>query len=388
MKTTPLTPVLAAEGAEFGVVNGWERVAYIKPSPDFHETHGFRFNETFDVVASEVRAVQTGVGLTEVNGFNRFEITGPGAQGWLDRMFCGRIARKPGKVGLGYLLNHHGNVKGEATLANLDADTIWYGSAAASEYHDMDWLSAHLPKDGSVTIRSLTNDYTILVLAGPKSRDVLSAAARGDWSAQAFPWLSVRRAFVGIAPAVVMSVSFSGELAYEIHVPNAQLYAAYLALRRAGQAFGLRLFGSYAVESMRLEKGYRHWKSDLVTEFNPFESGLARFVKMDKPDFIGKAALERMVAAGHRRAFVSLVVDATHATPHGGDAIRAEGRVIGSVTSVAWGHRVGKNIAMGFVEPAFAAEGTRMTVDVIGVPTLATVVPECLYDPENRRTRA
>jgi dimethylglycine dehydrogenase len=186
----------------------------------------------------------------------------------------------------------------------------------------------------------------------------------------------------------VMSVSFSGELAYEIHVPNAQLYAAYLALRKAGEAHGLRLFGSYAVESMRLEKGYRHWKADLVTEFNPFESGLSRFVKMDKPAFIGKAALEKMVAAGPRRAFVSMIIDAAHATAHGGDSILAAGRVVGSVTSVAWGHRVGKNIALGFVEPAFAAEGTRLMVEVIGQPTPATVVPECLYDPENLRVRA
>ncbi len=388
IKTTPLTPILAAEGAEFGVVNGWERVAYIKPAADFHETHSFRFNETFDVVAGEVQAVAGGVGLTEVNGFNRIEITGPGARDWLDTMLCGRIPRKAGKVGLGYLLNHHGMVKAEATLANLDADTTWYGSAAASEYHDMDWLTAHLPKDGSVQLRSLTNDWTILVLAGPKAREVLSAASRGDWSAAAFPWLSVRRAFVGIAPAVVMSVSFSGELAYEIHVPNAQLYAAWLALRKAGEAHGLRLFGSHAVESMRLEKGYRHWKADLVTEFTPFESGLDRFVTMAKPGFVGKAALERMQAQGPRRAFVSLVLDCSHAPAHGGASITAEGRVVGTVTSAGWGHRVGRNIAMGFVEPDVAEIGTRLEVEVIGEAVPAEVVDECLYDPKNTRVRA
>jgi dimethylglycine dehydrogenase len=125
-----------------------------------------------------------------------------------------------------------------------------------------------------------------------------------------------------------------------------------------------------------------------VTEFTPFESSLGRFVKMDKPHFIGKAALEKMIAEGPRRAFVSMVLDATHATAHGGDAILCDGRVVGSVTSVGWGHRVGKNIAMGFVEPAFAAEGTALMVEVIGVPTPATVVPECLYDPENLRVRA
>ena len=384
MKTTPLTPVLAVEGAAFGVVNGWERVAYIKPSADFHETHSFRFNETFDVVADEVRAVQTGVGLTEVNGFNRFEITGPGARDWLDTMCCGRLPRQTGKVGLGYLLNHDGNIKSEATFANLDDNTVWYGSAAAAEFHDMDWLNQHLPGDGSVSITSRTNDHSILVLAGPKSRIVLSAASRGDWSATAFPWLSVRRAFVGIAPAVVMSVSFSGELAFEIHVPNAQLYAAYLALRKAGEAHGLRLFGSYAVESMRLEKGYRHWKSDLVTEFTPEESGLGRFVKMEKPTFIGKAALEK---AAPRKVFVSMVLDCTHAPAHGGDSIIADGRVVGTVTSAGWGHRTGKNIAMGFIDPAFGTIGRQLQVEVIGVPVPALIVPDCLYDPAGNNLR-
>ena len=387
-KTTPLTPVLAAEGAEFGVVNGWERVAYIKPGPDFTETHSFRFNETFDVVGAEVAAVQSAVGLAEVNGFNRYELTGPGIHDWFDRLACGRVTRKPGKVGLTYLLNHQGNIKAEATIANLADGRVWYGSAAAAEYHDMDWLCAHLPGDGSVQIRPLTNDHTILVLAGPQSRDVLSAVSRGDWSRAAFPWLSVREAFIGIAPAVVMSVSFSGELAYEIHVPNAQLYAAYLALRQAGEAHGMRLFGSHAVESMRLEKGYRHWKADLITEFDPLESALERFVMLDKPDFIGKAALMARQAQGPRRRFVSLVLDCAHAPAHGGDSILGPDKAcIGTVTSGAWGHRTGQNIAMGFVDPAFAVPGTGLLVEVIGQPIAATVVSPDLYDPDNSRVR-
>ncbi|MDI3338158.1 FAD-dependent oxidoreductase [Defluviimonas aestuarii] len=388
MKTTPLTPILAAEGAEFGTVNGWERMAYIKPSADFHETHSFRFTEAFDVVAKEVKALQSGVGLTEVSGFNRIEITGADAQGWLDTMFCGKVMKKPGRVGLGYLLNHHGCVKGEATIAHLDADTIWYGSAAASEWHDMDWLRMHLPEGKDIRLRWLTNDYTILILAGPKSRDVLAAASRGDWSAAAFPWLSVRRAFVGIAPAVVMAVSYSGELAYEIHVPNASLYSAWLALRKAGEAHGLTLFGSQAVESMRLEKGYLHWKADLITEFDPFETGLHRFVDLSKPDFIGKAALIRRKAEGPRRRLVSLVLDCTHAPAHGGDSVVASGRVVGTVTSAGWGHRVGRNIAYAFVEPDFAADGTVLTVEVIGDPVTAVIVDAALYDPQNNNVRA
>ncbi len=385
VKTTPLTPVLAAEGAEFGVVNGWERVAYFKPRPDFHETHGFTFNESFAVVAQEVRAVQSGVGLTEVNGFNRFEITGPGARDWLDRMFCTRMTHRPGRLGLGYLLNHQGRIKSEATLAQLDRETIWYGSAAASEIHDMDWLCAHKPQGGSVSIRSLTNDMTILVLAGPKARAVLSGAARGDWSAAAFPWLSVRRATVGTAPAVVMSVSFSGELAYEIHVANAQLHSAYLALRAAGRAHGLTLFGAHAVDSMRLEKAYRHWKADLVTEFTPFESGLARFVDMTKPDFIGKVAL---TAAQPAKAFVTLELACSHAPATPGDSILVSGRVVGTVTSAGWGHRTGKNIAMGFVDRARAEDTSALQVEVIGRPVAARIAAEAFYDPQNRLPRS
>ncbi len=389
MKTTPLTPLLAAEGGEFALVDGWERLDYVKPHATFKETHGFRFNDCFDVIAAEVAAVHNGVGLTEVNGFNRLEITGPGAREWLDTIICGAVPKRVGKVGLGYLLNEHGNIKGEATLANLDENTVWYGSAAASERHDKDWLNKHLPADGSVSLRSLTQTWTTLVLAGPKSRDVLSSLCRGDWSRDAFPWLSVKRAYVGVAPAVIWSVSFSGELAYEIHVPTSQLQGAWSALRMAGQPHGLRLFGARAVDSMRIEKGFRHWKADLVTEFDPYESALDRFVKEDKPHFIGKEALAgRHAEQGLRRKFVTLAIDCDHAPAHSGDSIvNAEGRVVGSVTSADWGHRVAKNLAMGFVEPAYADVGMSLGVEVIGEAQPAVVLAGCVFDSEHERMR-
>jgi dimethylglycine dehydrogenase len=392
-KTTPLTPVLAAEGAEFTVVNGWERVDYIKPAPDFHPSLSFHFDETFGVVGSEVANVRDNVGLCEVNGFNRLEITGKDVHAFLDRMFCGRVPRRAGRIGLGYLLNHHGMVKGEATIANLPAsdrgpERIWYGSAAASEFHDMDWLAQHLRDDEDVQIRSLTNDQTILVLAGPNARALLSACSRGDWSKEAFPWLSVRECFVGIAPATVMGVSFSGELAYEIHVPNASLYAAWLALRKTGEAFGLKLFGARAVESMRMEKGFLHWKADIITEYDPFETGLERFVKLDKPDFIGREALLKRHAEGPRRKLVTLQLDATHAPAHPGASVMDEDEVVGTVTSGAWGHRTGLNLAYAIVSPALSAAGSATTVDVLGDLVSATVIPASLYDPDFARMRA
>ncbi len=392
-KTTPLTPILAAEGAEFTVVNGWERVEYIKPTADFHPTLTFDFDETFDVVAGEVAAVQNAVGLCEVNGFNRIEITGADRHAFLDRLICGTVAKRSGRVGLGYLLNHHGMVKAEATVANLPAsdrgpDRVWYGSAAASEFHDMDWLKQHLDPSEDVTLRSLTNDYTILVLAGPKARDVLSACARGDWSADGFPWLSVRECFIGFAPATVMSVSFSGELAYEVHVPNASLYAAYKALTDVGQAHGLKLFGVRAVESMRLEKGFLHWKADLLTEFDPFETGLGRFVKLSKGDFIGKAALVSRQAEDTRRKLVSLKVETSKAPAHGGASLMVGDSVVGTITSGDWGHRVGMNLAYAFVEPAYSELGTELKVDMCGDLIKAKVIDPCPYDPSFERMKS
>ena len=391
-KTTPLTPVLAAEGAAFTVVNGWERMEYIKPSPNFHPSLSFNFDEAFSVVEDEVRAVQTGVGLTEVNGFNRIEITGTDRHAFLDRMFCGRVRQEQGRVGLGYLLNHHGMVKAEATIANIPAsdrgpDRIWYGSAAASELHDMDWLSQHLREDEDVQLQSLTNDQTILVLAGPKSRAVLSEVARGDWSREAFPWLSVRESFIGIAPATVMAVSFSGELAYEIHVLNASLYAAYLALREAGEAHGLRLFGARAIESMRMEKGFLHWKADLITEFDPFETGLDRFVSLQKPEFIGKDALRTRQAEGARRRLVTMRVDATHAPAPPGASLMNGNEVVGTITSGDWGHRTGLNLAYGFVAHELSDIGCRLELDLCGDLVPVEIIPASPYDPAFEKVR-
>lgn len=391
-KTTPLTPVLAAEGAEFTVVNGWERVDYIKPSPDFHPSFSFDFDEAFEVVASEVKIVSTQVGMAEVNGFNRIEITGKDRHGFLDRIMCGTVAKREGRVGLGYLLNHHGCVKAEATVANLPASDrgpirVWYGSAAASEYHDMDWLRAHLDPREDVQLRSLTNDYTILVLAGPNARAVLSECARGDWSRAAFPWLSVRECFVGFAPAVVMGVSFSGELAYEIHVPNASLYAAYLALREAGKAHGLQLFGARAIDSMRMEKGFLHWKAELITEFDPFETGLSRFVKLDKQDFIGKEALLKRQAAGPQSKLVTLKIDTTRAPAHPGASLMQGNTAVGTITSGDYGHRVEMNLAYAFVKPDFAAVGSSLQLDLCGERIVAHVIEPSPFDPKFERMR-
>lgn len=392
-KTTPLTPLMDSENAAFTVINGWERVEYIKPSKDFQPSLSFHFDETFEIVAKEVKNIQNNVGLTEVNGFNRFEISGPDADTFIDRMFCGNITHKPSRIGLGYLLNDFGMIKSEATISNIPSsdrgpNRIWYGSAAASEFHDMDWLKQHLKDDEEVTIKSLTNDQTILLLAGPKARDVLSRCSREDWSKEAFPWLSVRECFIGFSPATVMSVSFSGELAYEVHIPNSFLYAAYLTISNAGKGFGMKLFGSRAVESMRMEKGFLAWKSDLLTEFDPYETGLDRFVNLNKDNFIGKKALQNRFKDGMKQKLVCLKIDSKNSPAYGGASLIEDDKVIGTITSGEWGHRVNLNLAYAFVNLDKSIEGTRMMLDLLGEMIPVEVIQFGIYDPSYSRILA
>ena len=237
---------------------------------------------------------------------------------------------------------------------------------------------------------SLTDAYTILVVAGPSSRERLAAAGPANRLVEGRLSLAVRavRCMIGECRAVAMSVSFSGELAWELHIPNEQLSGAYETFRARARRSAMAPFGLYATESMRLEKGYRHWKADLITEYNPVESGLERFVQHDKPEFVGKAALEKQLAGGLKRRFVSLVIDSDFAPAHPGDSMLAGDTVVGTVSSAGFGHRVGENLAMGFVEPDFAEIGCELEILVIGQRLKARVVEQCRYDPTYSRVRS
>ncbi len=382
-KTTSLYPVLEGLGAEFGVVNGWERATFFKPSDDFEHVPSYRYQATEKVVADEVAHLSANAGIMEVNGFGRIAVKGAGAEAFLNKMTCSVVPKTIGKVSLCYLLNHKGSVLAEATIAKIDDGHYWYGCAAAAERHDFDWLVENLPQDGSVTLENLTNSHVILVLAGPKSRQLLQKTCpRDDLSQEGLPWMRGKQVTIGHARAYAMAVSFSGELAFELHISTEALYLAWQCLTQAGVEFDLKPFGLYAAESMRLEKGYRHWKSDLLVEFSPYESGLDMFVKMQKGPFIGQEALaERAV----NWQFITMTVDAEHAAPHGGDPIFAGDTQIGSVTSSGHGARTNKTICYGFVSAD--ADLSSLSVGILGERFDALALSEALYDPANENVR-
>lgn len=386
-RTTPLYPVLDQLNCEWGVVAGWERALFFKPDAEFVDQPGFRFTRTKDIVAKEVQRMVNGVGIMEVSGFNRYEIRGYGAGDFLDTMTCSAMPETIGKVNLCYLLTEKGNVLGEATIAKMGEDHYWFGSAAAAEWHDRDWLIKYKPE--SVALTEMASSHTILVVAGPESRNLLqSVSERSDWSREAFPWMRCRQMHIGHAEVTAMSVSFSGELAYELHVPNQQLYLVWTILEKAGKLFDLSPFGLYATESMRVEKGYLHWKADLIYERNPMETGLDRFVKLDKPYFVGKKALLKQIDRGHRKQRVSLSVECDIACAHGGDPVFSGSTQIGSVSSSGYGYRTGINYAYAFVEPGYDAQGTEVEVGILGERYPATVILPCQYDPDNQRVRS
>jgi dimethylglycine dehydrogenase len=261
-------------------------------------------------------------------------------------------------------------------------------SAAATEHHDLAWIAAHLPDDGSVRLDNLSSAWGVLTLAGPKSRELLQAVTDADVSREAFPFFRAHDLHVGMAPAKALRVSYVGELGFELHHPVEYTRHIYDQLLGAGEELGLVDFGYRALDSMRLEKAYRLWGPDMSIDFTPLECGMDRFVKFDKGDFIGRDALLRQQEEGVSRELVCLTLDDGDCDAHGFEPVRAGGEVVGTVTSGGYGHMVDTSIALAFVGSDHAAVGTELSVDLHGHARAATVVEQPLYDPQHEKLRS
>ncbi len=389
-KTTPLTDVLRDAGAEFGVINGWERSLYFHPGPDadvedFEHVPAFRYSTHHDQVGREANAVRTNVGVVEISGFTRFLVEGDGAIDWFDGLTAGRIPAV-GRSSLAYVSDAQGRFLSEFTMSRLTVDSFWLTSAAAAEWHDLDVLTDANPPE-TVTITNLTHDHNAVMVAGPNSRAVLANVTDAPLDNASFPWLGVRTITIAGHDIVALRVSFTGELGWELHMPMEASVPVWNAIHAAGAEAGIVNFGLLATESMRIEKNYPAWKSDLHTEFTVLEAGLDRFVNLEK-NFRGRDAIVAQRDAGHRRVFTVLDVDNDIAAAHIGDPILDDGEIVGVVTSGAYGHHTGRNIAMGYLDPAYAAPGTTLVVRIIGDLSPAVVSKDPMFDAPHARPRA
>ncbi|RMD60667.1 MAG: FAD-dependent oxidoreductase [Alphaproteobacteria bacterium] len=387
-KTTPLYDRLKAKGAAFGARGGWERATWFPPegmSADPPPT--FRRPGWFAAVGAECRAVRERVGVLDLGGFAKFEISGPGAGAFLDRLVAGRLPRE-GRIALSYFCTPRGRLLSEMTITRLGSERFYLCSAASAEWHDHQWLMQHLPTDGGVSIANVTGRYGTLIMAGPRARAVLARITDAGLDNDDFPWLSARTITIGYTRVRALRVNYVGELGWELHVPVENMVALYEAIMRAGTAEGIVDFGMYALDSLRLEKCYRAWKIDLTSDYTPLEAALERFVDLDKPDFIGREALRRQREAGVSQRLVPLVVDADDADAPPCAPVWYGDERVGLVTSGGFGHAIGRSIALAYLDRALATPGRRVEVEILGARRAAEVTAEPIYDPANERLRA
>ena len=387
LRTTPVYERLTAENAVFGDYCGLEHALWFAPrgAPP-REDVTFRRSNAHAHVAAECRAVREAVGLLEISNYGKFEVTGAKAAEWLSRVMANRVPAV-GRMVLAPMLNERGRLIGDFTIARLTEQRFFVVGTYAAEVYYMRWFERSLPPAG-VTVRPCAVEYVGLSLAGPAARELLQTLVADDLASAAFPFMSFRRIDVGMVPALVGRVSFTGDLGYEMWVTTDYQRALYDLLVQAGRGFGLRNVGGRALNSLRLEKSFGTWAREFRPIYGPYEAGLGRFIDLKKGDFIGRAAALAEQAAGGERRLVTLDVAARDADAIGDEPIWHEGKVVGRVTSGGYGHSVGKSIALGYVDKAVAEALVGFEVELMGERRPAARLAAPAFDPQGLQMRS
>ncbi|MGE5461011.1 MAG: GcvT family protein [Solirubrobacterales bacterium] len=390
LKTDPIHDLLRERGAFMGFRFGWERpLWFAPPGVEPRDELTFRTPNWLEHVAAECRAVRERVGVLDQTSFASYEISGPGSRAFLDHLCANRLPAEDGRIVVTQMLTERGGIECDLTVTRLAGDRWYLVSAAATQVHDLAWIERHLPADGSVSVEDATERTGVLTVVGPRSRDLLQALTEDDLSNAAFPYMTARRIRLGSVPEVLaLRISYEGELGWELHHPIEDLRNLYEAILQTGEPLGLVDFGYRALDSLRLEKGYRLWGADISADFTPLEAGLERFVDVDKGDFIGRDALVRQREEGIRRSLACLTVETADALPHGAEPVLAGDRAVGFVSAADRGHVVGATIALAYLPLELATPGTALEVEILGERRPAVVVQAPLFDPENRRLRS
>jgi 4-methylaminobutanoate oxidase (formaldehyde-forming) len=393
-RLSPLDGRGLALGAVFGEKNGWERVNYYelgrtgrRAGADQH-AWGWGRPAFFDRVGEEHRAVRERAGLLDMTSFGKLELRGPGTLALLQRLCDNDVGKPPGSVVYTQFLNPRGGIEADLTVIRLGEDHFRVVTGSGFVPGDLGWIRMHLSRDGSVRVREVTDELAVVGLWGPAARQVLASTTRDDVSNAAFPYMSARAIRIAAADVWAQRVTYVGELGWELYARVADAGAVWDALLAAGRPAGLVPVGYKALESLRLEKGYRYWSADITPSDNPYEAGLGFCVRLGKGDFIGRDALARVKAEGVTRRLATVTIDPA-ATIYGGEAVWHDGRVLGRLRSGGYGYTVGRNIGFVYLPVELAqAAGTPLEVEVFGERVSAEVAPDVLYDPQGARIRA
>ncbi len=384
LKKAPAYDGMAAAGCQWG--NSWGlEVPLMFGPPGYKENPTLKRSNAFDIVAEECKAVREGVGLLDITGFSRYEVTGTDAESWLDRMMASKLP-KPGRARLAPMVSPEGKMKGDLTVFNWGDGTWWImGSYYLRNWH-MRWFHDHL--DGNVQVRDISDNVCGFSLAGPKSREVIQRLTHQDMSHEAFPIFGCREVDVGLIRAKVGRLSVAGELGYEINCHAMEHIALREMLLEAGAESGIREYGFYAMNSLRLEKSFGIWNAEFMQDRTPGMVGMDRWIDWTKGDFVGRAtALKEKEGNTAPLRLVTLEVDSDGADASGYEPVWADGKRVGFITSGGYGHHVKKSLAMALVEPDRADSGTELSIHVVGVERGARVIDASPYDPQGARMR-
>ena len=393
LRLSPTYHRLQELGCFFGEKTGWERPNWFKPYEELarhgHEPKGWAHHNWSRAIGYEHLQTRSNAGLYDETSFNKFEVRGSGALAFLNNVCANEIDQPVGTIIYTECLNKRGGIECDFTVTRLAEQRFFIVTGTAFGQHDLSWLRINMPEDGTVSIEDVSSSYACLGLWGPKARTILEKVTKADVSNAGFPYMTAHQIVVGDVPALASRVTYVGELGWEFYCPMEYGLRLWDTLWAAGQSEGLVAAGYKAIDSLRLEKGYRYWSSEISPDYNPLEAGLGFAVKLNKKDFIGKEALLKQKEAGLTRKLCCMTLSDSQTIALGKEPVRSkDGRIIGWVAAGGFGYSVEKSIIYAYLPIEFAKAGTELEVEFLGEQVGAVVVQSPLWDPKGDRIRA
>jgi 4-methylaminobutanoate oxidase (formaldehyde-forming) len=393
LRVSPAYPRLQELEASWGEKSGWERANWFESNAAAGDPalrpRGWAGEVWSPAIGAEHRACREAAALFDETSFAKIDVAGPGAEAFLQRLCANDVARPIGTVVYTQMLNERGGIECDFTVTRRAEDRFRIVTGTAFGQHDLSWIRSHAPDDGTVLVRDVTSAFGCLGLWGPAAREILQPLTTADLSNEAFPYLQARDIAVGAVPCLAVRVTYVGELGWELYCPTEFGLRLWDTLWGAGRPHGMVAGGYRAIDSLRLEKGYRAWGADVTPDETPFEAGMAFAVRLDKGvDFVGRSAALAAKERPSGSRLVCLTLEDPRSVALGSEPVRCDGRVAGRVTSGGFGYTVGRSIAYAYLPIADAEPGVSVEVEIFGRWVRGEVTPEPLYDPRGERIRA